>query len=154
DLTAFYCCLVDHFKFQQSDVRVVYNNDGLHDLGWRKTPVPTKVATAQHAQDAIEDALKGLTDKDLFVLFTTNHGHDSTGRLELWGGGQHLTCGKLEELLETNEEPFRLGIFGHCYSRTMADKFVNAADRDKGVAVSASDVHSTSLPPDNMYNAF
>lgn len=153
DLTTFYCCLVDYYGFKQSDIRVVYNNDGLHDLGWRTSPVATKIATSQNAQDAIEDALKGLTDEDLFVLYTTNHGHDVTRRLELWRG-EHLTCGKLEELLKTNTEPYRLGVFGHCYSRTMADTFVNAPDDHKGVAVSASDVQSSSLPPDDMYDAF
>ena len=153
NLCTFYCCLVDHYGFHQRDVQVVYNNNGNYDFGWRTSPVGTKVATSQAAQTAITTALAGLTDDDLFVLYTTNHG-TATGRLNLWGGGEYLDLITLDTLLAANKQPYCFGVFGHCFSRDMADQFVASAGQGKGVAVSASNSSSTALPPDDMYDAF
>ncbi len=157
NLCVFYCCLVDHYGFNPADIQVVYNNDGVHDFGWHR-PVGTKVATLAHAQAAITNALTGLSDEDLFVLYTTNHG-DVSGRLELWGATEYLTLAEMARLLAGNTQPYYLGVFGHCFSRAMAARFVaaagtDAAGRGKGAAVSASDSSSSALPPDNVYDAF
>jgi hypothetical protein len=150
DLAFFYCCLLDHYGFAPADVRVVYANGGLRQLGTGRI-VLTEPATKQNALAGLAHGLQGLGDEDLFVLFTTNHGKRDS--LLLWQR-EELTAAELGAALGTNRMPYGLGIFGQCWSQSMVLPFLANTGPGKGVAVSASDRDSYALAPLELFDAF
>jgi hypothetical protein len=158
DLVICYRCLVDRYDFLPSDIQVIYNNGGWYDMGrdtkGASSPVLTQWASKQNVLDALDKTLGALGSDDFCVLFTTNHGSDASGRLELWTPSEYLTPNEFGTALAKHKDQYRLGIFGHCYGEMMIGPLLKNTAADKAVGVAASKTASYALPPDDLYDAF
>ncbi len=154
DLTAFYACLVSpRYNFAAGDIQVLYANDGVYTMGGQT--VTTEVANKANVVAALRKAISGLGADDLLVLFTTNHGDDTTPhRLNLWGTSDFLESTDLGAELAKASDYYCLGIFGHCYGNKMFNQLTTKTSSGKGVGVAASKSASHDLPPDGAYDAF
>jgi hypothetical protein len=159
DLKAFYACLTStRYGFDPSQIQVVYANGGSQEF--EKKKVKTIEGTKQETLAALDRSINGdsqnppLSSEDLLVVFTTNHGVNSTPhRLMLWGQAEFIEPNDLGSLLSGRDHYF-LGIFCHCYGARMFNRVLQNTDQDKCVVVAASQSVSFALPPDEGYDAF
>jgi len=165
DLTAFYGCLVgSRYGFDPSSIQVVYANGGNYEMAGHS--VTTVMATQKNVEDAIKYAILGdpaknvpkLTDRDLFIFMTSNHGDSTTSphRLLLWTPKEFLDTDDLGAALAVgkSQNHYSLGVFGHCWGGDCFQKFLANTPKNRSIVVAASKGASYALDPDNAYDAF